>query len=240
MIRCLGLVILVTTLLTSCTVNKPVAVTPENRREILRQEMLKWENFSAEGVANLNYMGLTLRKMFVLSKTRDEIRFDVIDGGIMGAGASPLISVYLGEYLSLRSDVFPQLSLLAKAMIDPRVSTNPFKDINTLVDAYADSILSSGKLVRDGIELSFSPQLRLERVYDPKSKSEALISYTPKGQPDKLVIKMDNAGAELLFDHVDYGQASLEPLPRQETSILEQFPEPEYPDEIAPPEEEKQ
>jgi len=184
-------------------------------------------------------MGLTLRKMFVLSKTRDELRFDVIDGGIMGAGAAPLISVYLGEYFSLRSDFMPQLAIIARTMADPRMSMAPLRDINALVDAYADSILATGKMTHQGIEISFTPELRLQRVYDPKSKSEALFSYSSQGQPDKLVFNMEGAGAELLIDAVSYGQASLEALPRQEGSILNQFKDSGLMDEIAPPEEEE-
>lgn len=234
------LVLLAVLLISACTKNKAMPLEPDLRREMLKQELLKWENFSAEGVANLNYMGLTLRKMFVLSKTKDELRFDVIDGGIMGAGASPLISVYLGEYFSLRSDFMPQLSLMARAMLDPRISMAPLKDIDALVESYADSILATGKLTREGVEISFSPQMRIQRIYDPRSKAEAVFSYTSKGQPDKLIVKMSSAGAELLIDKVEYGKASVEPLPRQETSILDQFPEADPFTDIAPLEDDKQ
>jgi len=45
---------------------------------------------------------------------------------------------------------------------------------------------------------------------------------------------MSNASAELLFDSVEYGTATIEALPRQEGSILDQFLEPDTFDEIAP------
>ena len=226
--------ILITLMLSSCAKDKFKPLSIEARKELLRAEMLKWENLRGEGVTNLNYMGLTLRRMFVFSKTKDETRFDVIDGGVLGAGASPLISVYLGEYFSLSSDYFPQLELMARTLVDPRMSMAPIKDINALVETYADSILATGRLVHEGIEISFDPQFRLQRVFDPRSKSEALFSYNAKGLPDKLSFTMSNASAELLFDSVEYGTATIEALPRQEGSILDQFLEPDTFDEIAP------
>lgn len=226
--------ILVTLLLSSCARDKIMQLPLESRKEILRTEMLKWENLEGEGVANLNYMGLTLRRMFVFSKTSDELRFDVIDGGVFGAGAAPLISVYMGEYVSLRSDYFPQLQMMARTALDPRVSIAPIRDINALVETYADSILATGQITLEGVQISFDSQLRLQRIYDPRSKGEALFSYTSKGHPDKLNFRMNNAGAELFFDRVQYGKATVEPLPRQTGSILEQFLEPDPFDEIAP------
>ena len=228
------LLVLIALLLSSCAKDKLKPLSIEARKELLRAEMLKWENLQGEGVANLNYMGLTLRRMFVFAKTKDEMRFDVIDGGVLGAGASPLISLYMGEYVSLRSDYFPQLEMMAKTALDPRLSMAPIRDINALVEAHADSILATGKLVYEGVEIGFDPQFRLQRVYDPRSQSEALFTYNSKGQPDKLSFSLNNASAELLFDRVEYGTAAIEALPPQEGSILDQFLEPETFDEIAP------
>lgn len=222
--RALFLLIILMLFLGAC-VNNRIKGTPDPaaRKEQLRQEMLKWENFDAEGVAQISYMGLSLRKMFVFGKTSDELRFDIIDGGILGVGPSPLISVYLGDYFSLQSDLLPQLNLAAKAALNFKPSMGPLRDINGLVDAFADSIIINNRLNLEGIQLTFSPQLRLQKIYEEESKAEINISYTPKGEPDIITLRMKSAEVELMIDKIDYGKASVAPLPPQENSILDQF-----------------
>lgn len=232
--------ILISLFLGACFSNKgKPRLSVDTRKEMLKHEMLKWENFEAEGVADLSYMGLSLRRMFVMSKTRDEIRFDVIEGGILGMGASPLISIYLGEYFSLESDLLPQLRMAAQAALKIQPDISPLKDISALVDAFADSILANGKVNVNGTQVTFGPQMRLQSISDPINKLDISFAYTSKGMPDRMVIKAKSASAELLFDKVRYGNATVVPLPRQDGgNILEQFLEVNPFRELAPEEEE--
>lgn len=229
----LGLIALI--LIGACA--KDRVISPQAKMGLLRTQTLKWENFPAEGIAEMKYMGISLRKMFVLNKTKEGLRIDIIDGGILGMGASPLISVYLGEYFSLQSDFQPQLALMASSMINPDLSLGPLSDLNALVDAFGESIVETGKLQKDGAEIVFTPQYQLQSIVDGKSKAQINVSYTSKGQPDIISFTMKDASVDLLCDKVQYGKAEVTPLPRMAGNILNQFLEPNPYREVADPEE---
>lgn len=222
----------------ACThTKKPSSL--EAKKTLLKAELSRWENFKAEGITQMNYLGLGLRKSFVLSKTADELRFDVVDGGIFGS-AGPLISLYFGDYFSVRSDFQPQLAIMAASMVDGKIDVAAFKDIHNLAELYMDEIIHTGKVQKDGWEISFSPQMQLQSITNAKDQISTTFSYTKKGDPDIILMKMKSASIELLFDSVNYGVAKVVPLPSMNgnKSILNQFLEHESYDEFAAPEEE--
>lgn len=207
-------------ILAGCAANKPI-----DHKARLRAEMLRWENFSSEGVVQVSYMGISLRKMFVLSKTRDELRFDVIDGGAMAMQSKPMLSAYMGEYISIQSPFAPQLEKLSGAVI----KQNPlgfFASLDSLINVYSDEIVTNRKVnAGSGIEILFDQNLRVSQVSDTESKSGVQITYLANGNPDKVLIKMDaKTSMELLFDRISYGKAEIVPLPRPEpNTLLQQF-----------------
>lgn len=236
------LLVAVALLLTSCSTNSKPS-SRELKKILLKAELDRWENFKAEGIANMSYLGLTLRKNFVLSKTADELRFDVIDGGIFGSAAKPLISVYLGEYLSINSDFQPQLAIMAASMMDKEFHMGQLHTLLALAESYADEIIDEAKIEKESLQILFSPQMQLQSVKETKNNLSAAFSYTKKGEPDSILIKIKGASVELLFDNIKYGQAQVKALEKNSggKSILNQFIESREfynEDEIAPPEEE--
>lgn len=188
-----------------------------DKTALLRSELGKWENFSADGVVQASHAGLTLRKLFVINKTRDEIRLDVLGGGAFGIDPDPLVSLYLGDYISVKSPLLPQLETLAQTFVPPDLSLRALSAPDSLVSRYGAQIISEGKLTLDQTELVFSDKMRLERITDRKSGAEILISYTSKGDPDKVSVKVDkDTSLELLVDNASYGKAEVVALPRND------------------------
>ncbi|MDP2173096.1 MAG: hypothetical protein Q8M98_11140 [Candidatus Cloacimonadaceae bacterium] len=211
--------ILAALLFSACAANKPA-----NDKERLRSEMLKWENFSSDGIVQVSYMGLSLRKMFVLNKSKSEVRFDVIDGGAMAMQSKPLLSAYMGEYISIQSPFAPQLEKLSGSLN----KQNPqgfFASLDSLINVYGDEIILHKKLSAGGVEIVFDKDLRIGQVNAPESKSGITISYLSNGNPDKVFINLDaKTSIELLFDRIGYGKAEIVPLPRPEPHFnLQQF-----------------
>lgn len=214
---CIAVVLLAALLLASaCASFKPL-----DKMALLRSELSKWQNFSSEGVIRVNHAGLTLHKMFVLGKTSSEARLDVLDGGAFGINPSPLISVYLGEYVGIQSPVFPQLEAFAQVSLQPERYLKLLSDPDSLLALYGDQIIATGKLVLGETEISFSDRLRIERISDASSGLEITVNYTSQGDPDKVYIIMGRkTSVELLVDQTSYGNAEISPLPPNEPSPM--------------------
>ncbi|MGI6198067.1 MAG: hypothetical protein ACOYIS_02925 [Candidatus Cloacimonadaceae bacterium] len=210
------LLLAVVLILTGCAGGKK-PLSREAKKSLLRSELNRWSNFQAQGIAEISYKGLALRKNFVVGKTPEELRFDVLDGGIFGSAATPLISLYLGDYFSINSDFQPRLALMAAAMMGKKFDMGDVQGLFSLADSYVDEIVDTGKISRESLEINFTPKMQLDSVKDAKNKLSAVFTYTKKGEPDAIVFKIKSASIELLFDKVKYGNAKVTPLPPMDT-----------------------
>jgi len=190
------------------------SMQPVDKAQLLRTEWERWQNFEAQGVVQLTDSGLTLRKMFVLSKTPEAMRFDILSSGALAANPAPLISVYYGDYLAIQCPQFPKVEILAQMPIFPEKLTNYGIMQDSLFAVYADSIINNQELNLEGLQLKFNSVMQLERIIEPKSGIEINISRTSKGDPDKVKLTIrEKTYVELLIDSISYGNAHLEPLP---------------------------
>ena len=193
------------------------AIKPADKTAILRSELAKWENFSSEGLVEASHQGLSLRKMFVLSKTNDAARLDVLDGGAFGINPNPLVSVYLGEYFSMQSPMFPQLETWGAMLFKPGFSLGALGNPDSLISKYGDTIIENQYLEFDGTRLQFSERLQLEKITDSVSGAIIDIKYDRKGNPDTVSFRLDSDTAiDLLVDTITYGDAEVIPLPQKE------------------------
>lgn len=232
--RKLILALLALLILTSCA--RVVPPVQRDEKAILRMEMQKWMNFSADGIVQINYMGFALRKMFVLGKTETAMRLDILDGGALAMGASPFLSVYVSDYMTVRSDVIPQLELMSRAEMDTLFSLSSFANLDTLIAQYADEVIANRKVSHSGMEIVFNKDLRLTSISDSTSGAMINFSYNSKGAPDKVNLKLDKSSSvELLVDNISYGNAQIVALPKVETpNILYQLMETPAVRDIAP------
>ncbi|MDD2228893.1 MAG: hypothetical protein PHY48_05745 [Candidatus Cloacimonetes bacterium] len=211
--------ILLSLILSACAAPKA-----EQEQSKLRSELKKWESFDSQGIVEISYMGLSLRKMFVASKNHEQLRLDIIDGGIMGAGAQPLISFYTGDYIALSSPFMPILEQLNPTDLIPSQSLLLFANTDSLFSLYGEEIMRSKKLEVDSLRISFLSDYRLDKVYDPKSLSEMKVSY---GSNKKLAeLEMTAAGnmsVKLIFDEIKYIEPQIIPLPKPQPGNSKPF-----------------
>jgi hypothetical protein len=197
-------------LLSSCA-----APNKQIKQDKLRKELKKWESFDSQGIVEISYMGLSLRKMFVASKNHQQMRIDIIDGGIMGAGAVPLISFYSGDYIALKSPYMPMLEMLNPTDLIPSQSLDLFGNADSLFFKYGETIISTKKLEIDSVLISFLPDYRLDKVYDPRTQSELQASYSSNKTLAALEMKaIDNMKVKLIFDQIKYTEPEITPLPK--------------------------
>jgi hypothetical protein len=203
-------VLLLALLLSACAGPQKIS-----EQEKLRNELLKWESFDSQGVVEISMMGLAMRKMFSAAKNRQELRFDIFDGGIMGAGAQPLISLYVGEYVSLKSPYMPMLELLNLGDSIPQRSLNLFGSADSLVSKFGKDIIADKKLEIESVTVSFLADYQLDKVYDPKSKTELKAVYGTNNKLQELNIKgSNNLSIKLIYDKIDYTPPQITPLPK--------------------------
>ena len=204
------LLLLLLTGFTACARNK--AASDMNR---LRAELLRWENFSSRGVVQLNYMGFALRKFYVAQKNGSELRLDVVDGGVMGAGAAPLISIYKGDYLAIKSTLMPQLEMLDLDKLFPSDGFSVFASLDSLVASHYEEISSTGSLSLPQATVGFDRQMRITGISESGNNARLSITYDRRGDPDKIEIVADrSASIVLLVDSINYRPPTIEPLPR--------------------------
>jgi hypothetical protein len=77
----------------------------------LKRELRKFEQFSGSGVVELSVFGMSLHKNFALAKSMDQMRFDMIDGGVFGT--APLLCSAC-NWGSIFPEIHPDSCLEAK------------------------------------------------------------------------------------------------------------------------------
>ncbi|HQH47181.1 MAG TPA: hypothetical protein PL142_01265 [Candidatus Syntrophosphaera thermopropionivorans] len=196
------------------TVVSCASMQPVDKTQLLRTEWERWQNFEAHGVVQLTNSGLTMRRMFVLSKTPEAMRFDILSGGVLAANPKPLISVYYGDYLAIQCPQFPKIEILAQMPIFPEKLPIYDIDRDSLFTVFADSIINHQELNLEGLQLKFNSTMQLERIIEPKSGMEININRNSQGDPDKVKLAIsENTYLLLLIDSISYGNAHIEPLP---------------------------
>ena len=196
------------------TVVSCASMQPVDKTQLLRTEWDRWQNFEAQGVVQLTNSGLTMRRMFVLSKTPEAMRFDILSGGVLAANPKPLISVYYGDYLAIQCPQFPKIEILAQMPIFPEKLPIYDIDRDSLFTVFADSIINHQELNLEGLQLKFNSAMQLEKIIEPKSGMEINIDRNSQGDPDKVKLTIsENTYLLLLIDSINYGNAQIEPLP---------------------------
>lgn len=182
---------------------------------LLRSELRKWESFTGDGIIEVSAMGFSFCKPFSLAKSEKQMRLDVIEGGVFGANASPLISMYMGDYFSILSPSMPVLEALNLKDKIPLGVLALFSSADYLFEKYGAEIIREKAIVRDDLTIKFTPKYKLDSVMDRKSGANLTASYTSRGDLDKLEIKVGRGiSASLLFDDVKYNTPLIVPLPK--------------------------
>lgn len=199
-----------TLLLASCA--GPRGVSQE---AMLRSELAKWESFDSQGVVEISYMGLAMRKMFALGKNHNEMRLDIFDGGVLGAGAAPMLSFYSGDYVAFKSPFLPMLEAFDLSGMIPADGLKLFSSADELMARYGKEIIQDKAVKVEGVEIKFNKKYQLTEVLDPNTNVRLEAKYATNGQlQDVAFLGPDNLSIKLAFDDVRYSQPEIVPLPK--------------------------
>jgi len=181
----------------------------------LQAEAGKLNHFRAEGIVQISYSQLALRKNFVFAKDDRQMRMDIIEGGVMGMQAEPLFSLYFGSYIALKSPLMPQLEQLDLSRYLPPLPQNLSLGVDSLLAVHQAEILANKVIDTDELKIKFSKDYRITYIEEKDSKTTIEISYTRKGDIDTIVVKQEEKQLlSMLIDKISYELPEITPLPR--------------------------
>jgi len=152
----------------------------QERREkvaLLEQELERWSNFRLTGMSDIQYLAFSHRGQFVLARSGNRMRFDILGAGLLGLGG-PLVAAYVNDH-----EV--QYRLPGNSTINTRVLENEeraFFDILTgnlteMIFSQIDSIIETGKCEIEGFEIAFTPLMQLKEIRNPYQEIAVVFNY---------------------------------------------------------------
>ncbi len=148
------LIILVS--LFSCSFNKRI----ENKEQLLRTEMLRWQNFKIDGIAEINYKSLRFRKDIQILKNTGSLRITLFDSGIFGLIPSPYFNLYADssqvtiKFMGKKSDY---------SFLNKKIDFSSFLSLR-LSKKNIEEIINSGKLSLKKSTIFFNRKMRITRI----------------------------------------------------------------------------
>jgi hypothetical protein len=185
----------------------------------LQKNIKTWEQFRWQGIIQLQSSAFTMRKNFTLNKNRDAIRIDILDSGIMGLNAKPLVSLYLKDSVVLDAPTVKQLEGLDPNWFIPKAALQKFVHFADSLAALQQEILSTHVAKSGSTIFTFDKKYRLISAKNPEVGFETGVIYNRHNQPTKILIKYTGKPlAELQINDREYGNIEIEPLTIQNGS----------------------
>jgi|GEM_PF-1739684 len=180
----------------------------------LRAELSKLRSFRAEGIVQGEYQQISLRKMFVFVKSGSEMRMDVFEGGIFGMLSEPLVSAYMGDYITVRSSMFPKLEEMAEKIPDDVNPALGLALLDSLIILHAKEIEKNREVEIDSIRFVFNRKMQLISIEDQVHSNLVNIQYNRKKNPSRIDCQLGKmAKLVLLIDNIQYKDYKVEKLP---------------------------
>jgi hypothetical protein len=204
--------LIIITLILLCCLNLTLEAK-QNKAKLLQSNLRQWEQFRWDGIIQVQSSLLSLRKNFVLVKDKDELRLDILDSGIMGLQAKPMVTAYLKDKIILEAPTVKQLSNLDLNWFIPAGAVGSLLHFTDSLLVKSREIVADRKAETTGTLFTFDKKYRLSGISNPDLVLQASIIYNNHNQPTKMLIK--HAGeevAEFQINQQTYTGISIEPL----------------------------
>jgi hypothetical protein len=191
----------------------------------LEQNLQQWEQFRWQGILQVQSSAFSIRKNFVLSKNSEALRLDVLDSGVMGLQAKPLVTLYIKDSIQFEAPTIKELIGIDLNWFVPKSMVQTMLNFTDSLKTKEQEIISTKKVTTDKTVFTFDKKLRLTTVANKASGFEAHIIYNRHNQPTKMHIKHRGSQvAELLINERIFKNIEIEPLKTSSQGIdLEEF-----------------
>ncbi len=207
---CLLLLLL---LITACT-PKATGLGIKHPKKLLlaHDELSRWQSFKMEGLAEVQFKMFVFRKNFVVSKNKEAMRFDMLDSGVFGMGASN-ISVYMDSTMQIYG-LWGRNSLEIEA---PDLLQSMYQWTNNLeiddLDPYLNDILEKNEFTKDGVRFVFNEQMRLKLFTIDELSIRVDLNYDFGANLSEINVYLSNLKiCNLRIDKISYDNISVSKL----------------------------
>ncbi len=191
----------------------------------LEQNLSQYRCFRWQGILEINQSAFALRKNFVLAKDSSAYRLDILESGIMGLQAKPLLTLYISKHIYLSAPGISQLQGIDPNWFIPPQSLRILFTYLDSLQAGSKEILSKKEYLISSFQFSFDKKYRIAQVIERKSGLEVRIKYNRKNKPDKLTFVLNGTNAVILtIDEIQHEDIMIEKpsplsLPPQPDSV---------------------
>ncbi len=212
----------------------PALEAKSKKQKQLDGNLRQWEQFRWLGIIQVESSLFSMRKNFVLAKDRDELRMDILDSGVLGLQAKPLVSVYVKDRIVLEAPTIKQLSKLDPNWFIPGGAVGSLIHFTDSLQARSAEILANRTTEIADAVFGFDKKFRLNRIANDDLVLEARILYNRRGKPTRMLIS--HAGtklAELQINKQEYGKVVIKPLkPAEDVIVPDESDENDFPKEL--------
>jgi hypothetical protein len=170
-------------ILSSCANNK-VKRTP---REMLENEVSKWQSFHMEGIAEIDVSSFAVRKYFICQKYSHSLQFDMVNSGLAGADPKPLVSIKIDSLLTIDSPYQEMIQSMFIRTGLKQMNLSQYLDFNRIFKDKMPEILSTGKTVVGNFEFRFAKNMKLSQIISHDKKQNITIQYR-KENPNIIIV----------------------------------------------------
>lgn len=185
----------------------------KNPAKLLQQNIQSWEQFRWQGIIQVQSSAFAIRKYFVLARNQEAARLDILDSGIMGLAAKPLVSVYVKDKIVLSAPSIKQLEGIDPNWFIPQNSIDQFVHFSDSLLARQSEIITNRKIKSGESVYYYDKKYRLSQIQSPKLGIEANVTYNRRNQPTKISIKYGGEPlVEIQITDRTYKNIEIEPL----------------------------
>jgi hypothetical protein len=181
---------LIIILLVGCSI-----ITPKkDKTSMLYENIRRLENIQMEGVAEIKYNNLALRKEIFVTKKSNKLSAILIDGGILGMQATPFASLEIAEKTTFSFAGKKESSPFSFSQLQNLTSTQ-------FIEKYKSEIISKQYIQIGDYHLTWNDDMQLIKISG--ENIEVRISYNISGDLDEININLNNEiEANILIDKV--------------------------------------
>ncbi len=199
----------------------------------LQKNISIWEQFHWEGIIQVQSSAFAMRKYFVLSKNKEAMRLDILDSGIIGLTAQPLVSLYIKDSIILNAPSVKQLEGIDPNWFFPKNAIGRLVHFSDSLLSKQEEILSSHKFKSGKTIFQYDKKYRLSLIKNTDIGFEAKVLYNRNNQP--TTISITYAGeplTELQITDREYNSIEIVPLEQIQNKSDVNSPTPDNPDRL--------